>query len=130
MPVETAAERIGMLLEFGFQVEYAAAGVFPGVFMQAIFDAPHELLLEPPLRVEISNVGPTLLMKTVDIPTLATGDRFRLGIAGVALGAHPGLYGVLDSHPATSDGFYTRVVLISIRVGIPGGTPGDPVIPT
>lgn len=119
-----------MLADFGFQVEYAVAGVFPGIFIQAIFDTPHVPLLQPPLFEEISSVGPTLLILAAEASELSTADRFRLGVAGVDLGGSPGLYGVVDSHPATSDGIYTRVVLASIRVGRTGGAPGDPAIPT
>lgn len=130
MPLETAAERAGMLADFGFQVEYAVAGVFPGIFIQAIFDTPHVPLLQPPLSDEISSVGPTLLILAAEASELVAGDRFRLGIAGVELGGSPGLYAVVDSHPATSDGIYTRVVLASILLGRTGGTPGNPAIPT
>lgn len=129
MPVDTLDERIGMLAEFGFLVEYARAGIFTGVMVQAVFDTSHNPVGQPPLFEEISSVGPTLLLLASDVPNIFENDLFRLdAVEGV--GPNPEPYEMVDFHPATADGVYLRVVLSVRSGGLTGGLPGDPTIPT
>ncbi len=128
MPVDTPEERVGMLADFGFEIEYAALGVFTGVMIRAVFDTPHVPVGQPPLLEAISSVGPTVLVLASDVPDLFELDLFRLdGVEGVGL--NPELYEMVDSHPATADGVYLRIVLNVISAGRSGGLPGNPAIP-
>lgn len=127
MPVDTAAERAAMLLDFGFAIVYRVGGVGDGVPVQAIWDAQPTLLGLPPLTDGISSVGPTLLVLATSVPAPAAGDTFDLaGVEGIGTNS---LHGLADTNPASSDGVYTRLHLHLLGPGLSGGEPGNPAIP-
>ncbi len=123
MPVDTIAERRGMLADFGFLVGYTdSAGLGVEVSIQAIWDEEHTPVLEGMLQDGISTVDLMLKVLAEDVPDLIEGDLFDLTeVPNTGTNA----FVVVDFAPLSVDGAFVRVVLHRVGVTIVGEPPGN-----